>query len=168
METVEIGRTGKPHGIRGELSLHIDELYESDLLRADAILIGDPPIPYFVRDFRVGGKLTVFLEGFDTREAVVLLSNKPLLLPSDQVSVEAEEADTPWDAVIGYRIEAPGYPSLGPIEAIVDLPSHYLAELTHNERTVYIPLHADLVVNVRETDTVLEMDLPEGLLDLGS
>lgn len=167
METVEIGRTGKPHGIRGELNLHVDEALWDDLLRVDAVLIGAPPIPYFVRDFRAGGKLTVTLEGFTTREAVQLLANKPLLLPAEQVTVSLETEETPWDGVIGYTIEAAGYPPLGPIASILDLPSHYLAELTYMERTVYIPLHEDLVVRVRETDTVLEMELPEGLLELG-
>ncbi|MGB3800326.1 MAG: hypothetical protein WA952_10985 [Lewinella sp.] len=168
MELVEIGRTGRPHGIRGELALHVTEGYEEDLLKAQAVLIGDPPIPYFVRAFRSGGKLTVSLENFSTREAVVLLSAKPLFLPADQVSGVVEEAGTPWDYVLGYTISAEGYPVLGPIEDIIDLPEHYLAELTHNGKTVFVPLHEDLVLNVRKTDTVLEMELPEGLLELGS
>ncbi|PPK86659.1 16S rRNA processing protein RimM [Neolewinella xylanilytica] len=168
MEVIEIGRTGRPHGIKGELSVFVEEVYEDDLLAAKAVLIGEPPIPYFVRSFRTGGKLTVSLENFDTREAVVLLSGKPLWLPADQVTGEAEVEGTPWDGVVGFMIEAEGYPPLGPIEDIIDLPEHYLAELTHNEKTVFIPLHEDLVLNVRETDTVLEMQLPRGLLELGS
>ena len=167
MELVEIGRTGRPHGIHGELALIIDDVYEEDLLNAKAILIGEPAIPYFVVSFRSGGKLTVTLENFTTREAVSLLSGKPLWLPADQVSAEAVADDTPYDDLVGYTIHAEGYPPLGPIEDILDLPEHYLAEVTYNDRTVYIPLHEDLIVSVRETDTVLEMDLPEGLLELG-
>ena len=167
MELVEIGRTGRPHGIHGELALLIDEVYEDDLLEAKAVLIGEPAIPYFVVSFRSGGKLTVTLENFTTREAVSLLAGKPLWLPADQVTTDAPGDDTPYDGLVGYTIQAEGYPPLGPIEGIVDLPEHYLAELTYEERTVYIPLHEDLIVNVRETDTVLEMDLPAGLLELG-
>ncbi|WP_116105701.1 ribosome maturation factor RimM [Lewinella sp. IMCC34191] len=168
MELVEIGRTGRPHGIRGDLALHVVEAYEEDLLKSNAILIGNPPIPYFVRSFRSGGKLTVSLETFNTREAVALLTAKPLFLPADQVSVDAEEEGTPWDYIIGYTIMAEGYPPLGPIEDVMDLPEHYLAELTYKEKTVFVPLHEDLVLKVRETDTVLEMQLPEGLLELGA
>ena len=166
MEMIRIGVTGRPHGVKGELALHVDEVYEDDLLLARAILIGEKPVPYFVKSFRQGGKLTVTLETFGTREQVVLLSNQPLWLPADQVSEVEVEADTPWDALIGYTIEAEGYPPLGPIAAIMDLPSHYLAELTHHEKTVYIPLHEDLVIGVREEDTVLVMALPDGLLEL--
>ena len=168
MELVEIGRTGRPHGVKGELSLHVEELYLDDLLRATAVLIGEPAIPYFVQQFREGGKLTVTLETFTTREQVSLLSGKPLWLPSDQVTVEEDDAVTPWDTLIGYSIVAEGYPLLGPIVDIVDLPEHYLAEIEHDSKTVYIPLHDDLVIAVREEEETVEMDLPGGLLDLGS
>ena len=167
MELVEIGRTGRPHGVKGELSLHVEELYLDDLLGATAVLIGEPAIPYFVQQFRAGGKLTVTLETFATREQVSLLSGKPLWLPVDQVSAVEEAALTPWDHLIGYRIHAEGYPILGPIIDIVDLPDHYLAEIELDDKTVYIPLHDDLVIAVRDKVETVEMDLPEGLLELG-
>ncbi len=166
MELVQIGTTGRPHGIRGELSLHVDEVYEDDLLLARAVLIGERPVPYFVEHFRQGGKLTVKLERFDTREQVMLLSNKPVLLPVSEVTAVAEEAVTPWDHLMGYLIRAEGYPELGPVVGIVDLPEHYLAEITHHEKTVYIPLHEDLIREIRNEDGLLIMDLPGGLLDL--
>lgn len=165
MELVQIGRTGRPHGVKGELGLHVGEVYLDDLVTAKAVLIGEPAVPYFVKNLRRGGKLTVKLETFQTREQVNLLSNQPLWLPTDQVS-ETEEEATPWDELLGYRIEAEGYPVLGPIEDIMDLPEHYLAELTYEGKTVYIPLHEDLVIGVREEDTILVMSLPGGLLDL--
>ena len=166
MELVRIGTTGRPHGIRGELSLYVEEVYEDDLLLARALLIGERPVPYFVEHFRQGGKITVKLERFDNREQVALLANKPVLLPASEVTPREPDPVTPWDGVLGFRIHAEGYPELGPVEAIVDLPEHYLAEITHNEKTVYIPLHEDLVREMRNEDGLLVMDLPEGLLDL--
>ncbi|CAH1000421.1 Ribosome maturation factor RimM [Neolewinella maritima] len=166
MELVEIGRTGRPHGIKGELGLQVEEVYLDDLLRAKAVLIGDPAIPYFVKNYREGGKLTVLLDTFTTREQVSLLSGKPLWLPQHQVTAEVDELVTPWDALLGYRIEAEGYPLLGPIEDIMDLPQHYLAEVPYEGKTLYIPLHENLVVAVREDDEVVVMNLPDGLLEL--
>ena len=166
MKFIEIGRTGRPHGTRGELGLSVDERYYDDLLAAKFLLIGTPPIPYPVASFTTGGKLRVQLENFDRREAVSLLSNKLLALPADQLAAREEEAETPWDELIGYRVEAEGYPVLGPIAAIVDLPEHYLAEMTHEGREIYLPLHEDLVIGIREEDRTLVMDLPLGLLEL--
>lgn len=166
MEKIEIGRTGRPHGIKGELGLNVNEEYLDDLLNAPFVMIGVKPVPYPVQRFVEGGKLRVKLARFESREQVVLLSNKPLWLPADRVTVEDELPETPWDWLIGYRVEAEGYPMLGPIERIMDLPNHYLAEIVHASKTVYLPLHEDLVIGVREEDTILVMDLPGGLLEL--
>lgn len=166
MELTEIGRTGRPHGTRGELKLLVDEIYLDDLRRARGVLIGQPPVPYFVEQFTGGGAPRVRLERFGSREAVRLLSNQPLFLPADRVTVVAEPEETPWDGILGYTIRADNYPDLGPVECIIDLPSHYLAELTHGGREVLIPLHEDLVLAVDNESRVVRMDLPGGLLDL--
>ena len=163
---VEIGRTGRPHGVKGELKVHIEEVYQEDFERAGAVLIGTPPVPYFIQRRTGGGAPRIKLETFDSREAVSLLSNRDIFLPEDQITVEVSEEDTPWDVVLGYTIQTENYPELGPIEAIVDLPEHYLAEITHDERTVLIPLHDDLVLGVDQDNRRLQMELPDGLLDI--
>lgn len=168
MDLIEIGWTGRSHGLKGEIKLRVQDIYEEDLLAAKSLLIGDPAVPYFVERFRGGGAIIAKFEGLDNREQISLLSNKPLWLLKSQVSEKEEVPETPFDLVLGYTIMAQDYPPLGPIETIVDMPQHYLAELTHEGKTVYIPLHEDLIVVVREEEKILEMVLPEGLLNLGS
>jgi len=155
MNLIEIGWTGKPHGLKGELKLRIQEFYEDDLLAAKSLLIGDPPVPYFVERLRAGGSIIAKFETLDTREHVALLSGKPVWLQTSQVTeVAREEPDTPWDVTIGFTIKAEGYPDLGPIE------------LTHEGKDILVPLHENLVLSVDEEGEVLEMVLPEGLLEL--
>lgn len=166
MDLTEIGWTGKAHGLRGEIKLRILEHYEEDFLSVTSVLIGEPPIPYFLESVRGGGAIIVKFEGLDTREQVSLLSNKALYALSSQVSEREPEPDTPFDALIGWSIEAQGYPTLGPIEGIMDLPEHYLAELKHDGKDILIPLHENLITDVKEADKVLVMDLPGGLLDM--
>ncbi len=166
MDLTEIGWTGKPHGLRGEIKLRILEHYEEDFLQVASVLIGEPPVPYFLESVRGGGAIIAKFEGLDTREQVGLLSNKPLYALSSQVAQREPEPDTPFDALIGWKIEAEGYPLLGPIEGIMDLPEHHLAELKHNGKDVLIPLHENLIADVKEDVKTLVMDLPAGLLDM--
>lgn len=168
MDLIEIGWTGKPHGLKGELKLRIQEFYEDDLLAAKSVLIGDPPVPYFVEQIRAGGAIIGKFETLDSREHVALLSGKPIWLMASQVTaIEEEGPDTPWDVIIGFSVRAEGYPVLGPITGVMDMPEHYLAELTHEGKEILIPLHENLVVSVDEEGETLEMILPEGLLELG-
>ena len=166
MNLVEIGWVGKAHGLKGEIKAHIQEFYEKDLLAAKSVHIGEPPVPYFLQYVRAGGVLLLKFENLDEREQVALLSNRPLFLMEGQVAQQQEMAGTPFDALIGYRIEAEGYPTLGPITGIMDLPSHHLAELQHGGKDVLVPLHEDLIIGIDEQNQLLRMVLPEGLLDL--
>ena len=164
---VEIGWLGKAHGLKGEIKAHVSDFYESDLLRAESIHVGSPAVPYFLERIRAGGTIFLKIEDLNAREEVALLSNRPLYLMESQVEqTEPDEGDTPFDALIGYSIEADGYPSLGPITGILDLPEHYLAELKHGGKDVLVPLHEQLVASVDEERKVLGMVLPEGLLDM--
>jgi 16S rRNA processing protein RimM len=80
MDLVEIGWTGKAHGLKGEIKLRIASHFEDDLLEAKSLLIGDPPVPYFVEYFRGGGAIIAKFENLDQREQLVLLSNQPVFL----------------------------------------------------------------------------------------
>ncbi|NJC25056.1 ribosome maturation factor RimM [Neolewinella antarctica] len=167
MELIEIGWVGRAHGLKGEIKAHIQEFYEDDLFAATSVHIGDPAVPYFLEQVRAGGAVILKIENLDSREQISLLSNRPLFLMSTQVTQRDERDATPFDALVGYRIKAEGYPLLGPITGIMDLPSHYLAELTVDGKEILIPLHEDLVESVDEEKKILGMLLPEGLLDLG-
>jgi len=166
MTLIEVGWTGKPHGLKGEIKLRCQEFYEDDLLAAKSLLIGDPAVPYFVEYLRGGGAVIAKFETIDSREMVALLGNKPLWLMDTQVTAVDETDDTPWDVLIGYTIDAPSYPPLGPITGIMDMPEHYLAELRHEGKEHLIPLHEDLIKAIDEDKQLITMDLPGGLLDL--
>lgn len=167
MDLTEIGFTGKAHGLKGELKLRVMEFYEEDLLKAKSLFVGDPPIPHFVEYFRGGGAIIVKFEGLNSREQVELLKNQPLWLMDSQISGKEPEAATPFDDLVGYSIRAEGYPELGPITSIVDFPQHYLAELEFAGKPVLVPLHENLILMVKEAEEIVEMQLPEGLLELG-
>ena len=164
MELVKVGRVGRPHGLKGELKLIVEDHYEDELLAAAAVLVGEPPIPFFLEYARGGGALIVKLEGFDQREEVAMLSNKDIYLPADQLTTTPAEVQHAFLQLVGYTIKAEGYPELGPIKEIMDLPQHYLAQLTHEGNEVLIPLHEDLIVEQRDEERLLLMQLPEGLL----
>lgn len=166
MELTQIGKVGKPHGIKGELKVYIEEHFEDDFLSAKAVFIGQPPFPYFVESIRMGGMVILKLEELGSREMAVLLSNKPILLPSDQLSAEVVEEDHPFLHLIGWMILAEGYDPLGPIIDVVDMPEHYLALLEVNGRDVFIPLHPDLILQEDPGQQELQMQLPLGLLEI--
>lgn len=165
MELTQIGKTGRPHGVKGEIKIFVADHYEDDLFNAKAVLIGNPAMPYFIQSLRAGGSIIGKFEDLDSREFAVLLSNQPLYLRTEEVKGEVPPDDHPFAFLIGYDIEAEGYERFGPIEDVLDLPEHYLAQLTRGGQEVYVPLHEDLVVEVKQAEKVIVMKLVEGLFD---
>jgi 16S rRNA processing protein RimM len=166
MELIEIGRVGRPHGLKGEVKVHVEDHFEDDLLNASVVLIGDPPVPYFLAMARGGGSLILRFEELDKREEVMLLSNKTIYLKTDEVSEpELPPSDNPFTHLVGYSITAEGYETLGPIKEVVDMPQHYLALIERNGAEYYIPLHEDLIEGEDEAAKILRMELPEGLAE---
>ena len=168
-ELVKVGRIGRPHGLRGELKVSLEEAYFEDVVQRDSLLVsvGSQHVPYFVEAWRSGGNLVKF-EEVDDKEGARLLQQRELYVYADQLSVPVEEpdADHPFLTYVGYVIEDEDLGPIGTIRAIMDLPDHYLAEVEYEGREIMIPLHADLIERANETDRVLTMNLPEGLLGL--
>ncbi|MEM9835795.1 MAG: hypothetical protein AAF828_04805, partial [Bacteroidota bacterium] len=139
MERIQIGKTGRPHGVKGEIKLFVEDHYEDDLFAAKALLIGEPPMPYFIKSIRAGGSIIARLEDIDQREMATLLSNQNLYLRAEDVTVTEVEDNHPFLHLIDYYVEAADYDRFGPIEAVLDLPEHYLAQVTVAEKEYYVP-----------------------------
>ncbi|MEM6395310.1 MAG: hypothetical protein AAF741_03115 [Bacteroidota bacterium] len=165
MNLTPIGKLLRPHGLKGEIKALVDEGHEEDLLEAGSFLAGSPPIPLFIESFRGGGALILKLDGLDTREAVQPIAQSTIYLPADRVSDPPAEVQNELTQLAGFTITAEGYPKLGPIEAVLDLPQHYLAQLEYEGREVLIPLHEDLIISRDDEKKELVMELPQGLLE---
>lgn len=164
MTLVTIGQTGRPHGLKGELKLWVEEAYEADLLAAQAVFIDKRP--FFPSAIRAGGSLLLKLEGVDTREAAQLLSGKPLELRAEDIGEPEEEAEATFLDLMGFVIYDTELGRIGEIEDVLDMPEHYVAVVTYREKEVYIPLHEDLIAALDPEAATVELNLPEGLLDL--
>ena len=69
-KTISIGFTKKPHGLKGEIKLHIEEKYLEDMLNTDIVLldIKGKKTPFFVEDVRVGNNIIAKFEDINTPE----------------------------------------------------------------------------------------------------
>lgn len=170
-KTVSIGFTKKPHGLKGEIKLHVEERYLEDLLNADIILldIKGKQTPFFVEDIRVGNNIIAKFEDVDTPEGAVAIASKEIflresdLIPDDEREIEIDIP--PFEHCVGYMIKNEGV-DVGVINEIQEFPQQEMAIVTYNKRDIMIPLNQHFVKKLDDTNKIIEMELPEGLLDL--
>ena len=164
-DVYRIGRIGKPHGVKGEVSFQFDDdifdRIDSDylIIEIDGILV-----PFFMEEYRFRSDTLALVkfEGIDTQERAKELTNAEVFFPREHIGDE----DTPlsWAAIVGFRLidDATG-DCVGRIASVDDSTQNILFELEDGK---LIPASEDLITNVDTQKKAITIDLPEGILEL--
>lgn len=167
---IPLGFINKTHGFQGELSLaiHDDVSISIDQFKSQFlfILLDGLPVPFFVENIREksGGVLVKFESVSDEFQAKKLVGKKVL---AEKMKLDATEDDEPsWFDLVGYSVIDKSYGELGPIIEIQELPMQFLASCKVNDKEVLFPLHEEIIINIDDNNKIIQIDLPDGLLDV--
>ena len=165
---IVIGRIGKPHGTRGEVTVE-PRTDEPELRFApDAVLLTETaPVQIETVRFHHNTPLIKFV-GVESRESAELLRNTMLHIESDD-DIAPNDEDEFWDhELMRMQVYAPDGTALGTIADVLHLPGQdVLVVSTPDEREVLLPFVRTIVTEIsRETSRVTVAD-PGGLFDDG-
>jgi 16S rRNA processing protein RimM len=163
-EVYRIGRLGKAHGVRGEISFQFDDdvfdRVDADylILEIDGILV-----PFFMEEYRFKSDSTALVKfcDVDTQERARELTNCEVFFP---YSLTDDDAPLTWSSLVGFEVvEADKNTVVGKIVSIDDQTVNLLFEL---EDGLLIPANDELVIDINKEERKIIMKLPEGLLSL--
>ena len=164
-EVYKIGRLGKAHGVKGEVSFQFDDdifdRVDADylVLDIDGILV-----PFFMEEYRFRND-TVCLVKFcdiDTQQRAQELTGCDVYFPR-ALAEEAEEMLS-LASLVGFEIvDASNGNTVGNIVAIDDSTINLLFEL---EDGTLIPASDELIEDIDAKQRTIRMNIPEGLLDI--
>lgn len=168
-DVYKIGRLGKPHGVRGELSfMFSDDVF--DRVDADYLIVETEGIlvPFFIEEyrFRSGETALLKLEGISTVERACELTNSDVFFPRRLAQNDDEEMT--WAQIVGFRLvdEQLGK-VVGSISSVDDSTENVLFDVASPDgKNLLIPAAEDWISDVDTEKREIRMRLPEGLLDL--
>jgi 16S rRNA processing protein RimM len=168
-DTVVVGRIGRPHGVRGEVTVEV-RTDDPDLrFVPGAVLRTDPPErgPITIAGVHWhSGTLLLRLEGVDSREAAEAVRNTELVVPVAELP-EIEDPDSYYDhQLIGLTARLPDDAVLGEVTAILHEAQDLLVVRRVEGGEVLIPFVSAIVPTVDLAGGFVVVDPPEGLLDL--
>ena len=164
-DVYKIGRLGKTHGVRGEISfLFDDDVFDRTdadylILRVDGILV-----PFFIEEYRFksDANAIVKFDGIDTQERARELTGCDVYFPRSLA--EGDDGDISWSILVGFDIlEAKSGKAVGRIAAIDDATMNILFELEDGR---LVPASEDLITAIDQEARTITMHIPEGLLEL--
>ncbi len=163
---LQLGYILKTHGLTGAVKLKVTEpaIFPAETPRAFFVDIEDPPIPCFIESIRETrpDECIVKFEDFNSLEAAKKLQGRSVFLEHDP----ADDPSFVFQRLTGYRIIDTRLGPVGTIEAVIEMPGQYMAQLFLQGQEVLIPLNDDLVVEVNDAEQQIQMALPEGLLEV--
>ena len=161
----KIGRIGKAHGVKGEVSFQFtDDVFdrtETDylILEVDGLLV-----PFFMEEYRFRSDNIALVKfcDIDTQQRASELTNCDVWFPR---SLTPDDEEVPSLAsLVGFDlVEANGMGVVGRIAAIDDSTVNLLFEL---ENGTLIPASDDLIEDIDTANRKIIMNIPEGLLAL--
>ena len=171
-QLMKIGYTLKPHGINGEITIVVEQDCELQLFSCLIFEVDGIYVPFFAENIRGKAKdsYLVKFKGFDSENEISDLSNHNVFVLRDELDdVISEESDDGMYAedFIGYNICDENNVSIGEIIDCDDSTENALFIVQRpNDKICYIPIADDFIVDIDTINKVLQMELPDGLMNL--
>ncbi|UKK51441.1 ribosome maturation factor RimM [Prevotella sp. E13-17] len=163
-DVYKIGKIGKAHGVKGELSFMFDDdifdRADADylILEVDGILV-----PFFMEEYRFRSDSTALVKfcDIDTLERAKELTNCDVFLPRN---MNEDQEDITWTYFVGFTIiDHDSQKTVGRIASIDDTTINILFCL---EDGLLIPASEDLITAIDQNKKTITMALPQGIFDI--
>ena len=164
-EVYKIGKLGKGHGVRGEISfLFDDDVFDRTdadylILDLDGILV-----PFFIEEYRfkTDSNALMKFEGIDTLERAKELTGCDVYFPRELA--DSDDENISWAAIVSYDIiDADSNRIIGRIASVDDSTINILFCLEDGR---LIPASEDIITAIDQQNRTITMRIPKGLLDL--
>ncbi|MDA8695354.1 ribosome maturation factor RimM [Flavobacteriales bacterium] len=167
-EMFELGRTLKPHGLKGEVAIKLDVDVPKHYAGLDMVWVERQGtlVPYTIESIAIRPKTTVVqFHGVDDIEAATALSGHRLLLPVAALPT-LTGLKFYYHEVVGFALEDERFGSLGTILTVMDLPGNPLFKTELKESEGFFPIKDETLVSVNREAKTIVVSMPEGLPEL--
>lgn len=167
-ESFYIGYVSKTRGLKGEVQLFF-EFEDYNELELDIIFleVNKKLVPYFVAQVKLHNNSTAYavFEDVDHVDKAQPLVRKKMYLPNEKMP-ERDPDDFRYTDLIGYLVIDEKHGELGEITDVREMPQQFIATVDMNGKELLFPLSDDLILGIDADEEIIEVELPEGLVDL--
>lgn len=165
----ELGYFTKLHGYKGELTAYLDTEIFRDYEDVETIFveIGGQLIPHAVESLgaKTNKTVKVKLEGIDSEALAKNLVKAKIFIRPEDIS-ETDETRLELKTITGYQVVDKTRGDVGRVHQILELAGNPQIEIEFNGKMILLPLHEDFILGIDNKKKRVDIDAPEGLIDL--
>jgi 16S rRNA processing protein RimM len=165
-----IGHIIKPHGLKGEMVVEVEEGFEDIICESEYLLVevDGGLVPFFVTGegvhFRTPTIFSVTFDDIDSAEKVFPLCGCRIYL-DEGISREEVTSDE-FNELIGFTVFDTGKGELGKITRTDDFSGNIVLTVQYRGVEILIPLSDELVSELNQEKKEIHINCPDGLIDL--
>lgn len=167
-EIIQVGRTQKPYGIKGEINiLFINAEYTELDSEYYFLMIENIPVPFFIEEFTFSTDVLarVKFEDINDEKDASRYTNLDVYIPREIMRDLEDSNSSSWSYFVGYKVVGTNGEVIGKISSVDESTLNTLFILHNEEKEILIPATADFISAIDEEEKIIEMNLPEGLLE---
>ncbi|MBS9773897.1 MAG: 16S rRNA processing protein RimM [Tenacibaculum sp.] len=164
-----LGSIVKKHSFKGEVIIKLDtdepELYRN--MESVFVDLGNNLVPFFIEKSSLskGTMLRVKFEDVNTEEDADAIVKSGIYLPLSLLPKLTGDKFY-YHEVIGFTVIDTNHGEVGTLVNINDKSAQPLLEIERGEVEIFIPMIDDFIKKVDKTNKIIEVETPEGLIDL--
>jgi 16S rRNA processing protein RimM len=164
----KIGWIFKPHGLKGEVTVMLEDDAPADLSTIDSVFLeqNNRLVPYFIEAVSGQGKKAFLkFEDVDSPEAAKLISKQSVYIPKS-ARPKNRRGKFYDDEVIDFQVFDAEMGLLGKIGDVIAAGPNRLLSLEHHGKEILIPTNAPFIKSINKSKKRIDVELPEGFLDI--
>ncbi len=165
-EITPIGKTGKTHGVKGEITVLFDhQNFDEEQIPFFVFEIDGIFVPFFVENYRFKTDTTALykFQDIDLEEQASRLTNKTIYVKNE---FAGEADDDSLRMFIDYEVEDADLGRIGKIIDADESTENRLFIIEKNKTELLIPAVDDFIEEIDDENRIIYMNLPVGLVNL--
>ncbi len=160
MKDIELcGRTGKPHGLKGHVALHIHKNLNWNKLRAFFLQSKNDILPYLIEDiFETPKHVVVKFQDINSVDAAKKLSNTDVYIEKKFIDEDELNYDefTVTDILKNKKI--------GSVTKVLnEKTGQWIVVVGKNKKEILLPFHQDLIDKIDKHNKTIYYKAPDGI-----
>lgn len=162
---IKIGYVMKTHGLKGEVTLNLSQ--DAPEIAVQDVLIVEQKnglVPYFTESISENGlKAFIKFEGVNSLDQSTELKGCSVFIDKSK-RPKLKRGEYYDDELTGFSVLDKLHGDLGPVTGIISQGLNRLLEV--GDRGLLIPLNGPFITSVSKAKKKIEVELPEGFLDI--